>query len=191
MILLHTCCADCCLKAVHAIREQPGCDGLTVRPYFYNPNIHPQTEFTARQLALQQVCRENGLDPVVENWTPGEYFSVMRGLSGIDRADRSRRCPRCWALRLGRAFAYAVAHGYEGVATTMITSRYMDRARIVSLGNGLARVHGIRFIEYPTEACDIATKGFYKQNYCGCVWSLLERLTEKYMADGDTHPAAG
>jgi len=33
----------------------------------------------------------------------------------------------------------------------------------------------------PPQICShLKTKGFYKQNYCGCCYSLVERLEEKF-----------
>jgi hypothetical protein len=148
--------------------------------YYYNPNIHPQSEFTARQMALKKIAEEQHIPLVVANWTPDDYFGSIEHLSRDERFDRNIRCPHCWTLRLGKTFSYAKAHGFTHVSSTLITSSYMDKEKILVIAKRLEEETGIEFHVPKTIACDVKTKGFYKQNYCGCAYSLLERLNEKH-----------
>ena len=43
-LLLHTCCAPCSVACVATLREED----ITPTLFWYNPNIHPYTEYTAR-----------------------------------------------------------------------------------------------------------------------------------------------
>ena len=43
--LLHICCAPCANQPIEVLRG----DGLEVTGYWYNPNIHPFTEYRARR----------------------------------------------------------------------------------------------------------------------------------------------
>jgi predicted adenine nucleotide alpha hydrolase (AANH) superfamily ATPase len=152
-----------------------------ITAYFSNPNIHPQSEFTSRQMALKSVTDELQIPLLIDNWMPGTYFTAMESLDTAARKDKTVRCPKCWTLRLTNTIRYAAAHGYDAVSTTMLTSHYMNADTIERIGQGIANQHGISFIRPITTECEIKTKGFYKQNYCGCVYSLTERLEEKYL----------
>jgi predicted adenine nucleotide alpha hydrolase (AANH) superfamily ATPase len=43
-VLLHICCAPCSIYVLKTLHE----DGADVQGYFFNPNIHPYTEFKKR-----------------------------------------------------------------------------------------------------------------------------------------------
>jgi epoxyqueuosine reductase len=180
MLLLHTCCADCTLKFIESIHADKLMEKEEIHLYYYNPNIHPQSEFTARQMALKKIADGKHVKLIVENWTPDEYFKVQESLTQSERFDRKKRCPNCWRLRLAKVFAYAKDHGYTTVSSTIITSSYMDKNKITIIAEELEKKSGIQFYIPKHIECNIKTSGFYKQNYCGCVYSLLERLQEKH-----------
>lgn len=43
--LLHICCAPCANQCIDVLRT----DGYAVTGYWYNPNIHPFTEYRSRR----------------------------------------------------------------------------------------------------------------------------------------------
>jgi epoxyqueuosine reductase len=181
MMLLHVCCADCTLKFIESLKNIPEYRNTEIHLFYYNPNIHPQSEFTARQMALKKIAEENNLKLIVKNWTPDDYFSNIGDLNGVSRNDKKLRCPRCWQLRLSRTFQYAKENGFSEVSSTLVTSKYMDQDRVLEIANKLADKYEIKFIKPNVSSCDIKTSGFYKQNYCGCVYSLKEKLEEKHL----------
>jgi predicted adenine nucleotide alpha hydrolase (AANH) superfamily ATPase len=55
-ILLHICCGPCAAYPLDFLQGQ----GIRVRGFFYNPNIHPYREFKKRLVAVEQLAaREN------------------------------------------------------------------------------------------------------------------------------------
>jgi hypothetical protein len=72
-----------------------GCHG-----YFYNPNIHPYTEFTKRKEALEKYAAEIGMEMVFE---PGyDLEGFLRG-AAYNEADRCRACYSIgWTRRPGK-----------------------------------------------------------------------------------------
>ena len=44
-LLLHVCCAPCSVACIQQLREE----GLEPVAFWYNPNIHPFTEYRARR----------------------------------------------------------------------------------------------------------------------------------------------
>jgi predicted adenine nucleotide alpha hydrolase (AANH) superfamily ATPase len=183
-LLIHTCCADCALHLIDSFESGYIDSSDEVAFYFYNPNIHPQEEYYARLRALKLVFKDKPYKLIFPHWSPKEYFGEIRKLidRDMDVNDRKVRCPRCWTLRLGNTFKYAKENGYEAVTTTMLTSDYMDTERIVVIGNELAAKIGVDFLVPKNAKCDLKTKGFYKQNYCGCIYSLKARLEEKFLS---------
>lgn len=165
-MLIHTCCADCACKLIDQIEGQKSL-------FFYNPNIHPESEWKARKEAIKQVFDEKGVDLIFTNWTPKDYFKVVP--SPIDR------CRHCWRLRLAKTFEYALEHGFDEVSSTLFTSIYHDQKVLRQIALELSEKYGVG-VYFPQEIdhC-MKTSGFYKQNYCGCIFSLMEKYQEKYL----------
>jgi predicted adenine nucleotide alpha hydrolase (AANH) superfamily ATPase len=163
--LVHICCADCGLKLMDQIEGEKTL-------YFYNPNIHPESEWQARKNAIKQVFSDKPVELIFTNWTPKDYFEVVKSAKG--------RCRFCWRLRLEKTFVYAAAHGFNQVSSTLFTSLYHDQSVLRSIAKELSNKFGIG-VFFPDEVdhC-LKTAGFYKQNYCGCVHSLNEKYREKY-----------
>lgn len=184
-LLIHTCCADCLLHLIEGLKAAEKEVGV----YFYNPNIHPQSEYFARLFALKKVLMGKPYKLIVPHWRPSEYFQAVVIDPGSKRqtdpgSNRQIRCPKCWHLRLKSTFEYAKENNYQAVTTTMLTSSYLDKETIGRMGHNLANQYGVKFLVPERLECDLKTRGFYKQNYCGCIFSLNERFEEKYIIRG-------
>lgn len=170
-LLLHACCADCALKFL----ERAKSEDLEATIYYYNPNIHPRAEYAARLKAMQQVAAEKGVKIIVPDWKPKEYFEKI----GVD-SEKSNRCIKCWNLRLEATAKYAHDNGYNTFSSTLVTSEYQDQEKIEKIAVNMAKKYKIKFWKPKEMCCDLKTSGFYKQFFCGCVYSLEERYREKY-----------
>jgi epoxyqueuosine reductase len=185
-LLLHACCADCALKFLESAKN----DNLETTIYYYNPNIHPRAEYTARLKAMQQVAAENGIKIIIPDWKPREYFSGINpsplgklGASPFDKGDpvgKPNRCVKCWNLRLGATAKFAHDNNFEYFSSTLVTSDYQDQEKIEKIALDMAKKYKVKFWK-PKKMCgDLKTSGFYKQFFCGCVYSMKERYEEKY-----------
>ena len=47
--LMHICCAPCANRPIAALREE----GIELAGFWYNPNIHPYTEYRSRKTCLE------------------------------------------------------------------------------------------------------------------------------------------
>ncbi|MFA6007881.1 MAG: epoxyqueuosine reductase QueH [Candidatus Shapirobacteria bacterium] len=174
-VLLHACCADCALKFLQAIKADKSASSLTVCVYYYNPNIHPRAEYSARLKAMQQVCTENKVKMIIPDWRPVEYFQKIRG-----DLERPNRCIKCWNLRLEATAKYAKENNFEAFASTLVTSEYQDQDKIEKIALEKAKKYGVKFWQPKEVVKELKTSGFYKQFFCGCVYSMKERYEEKY-----------
>ena len=59
--LLHICCAPCANQPIEVLRR----DGLEVAGFWYNPNIHPFTEYRSRRNCLRDYAKVIEL-PLIE-----------------------------------------------------------------------------------------------------------------------------
>ena len=60
-ILLHSCCAPCANQCIEVLQG----DHFEVSAYWYNPNIHPFTEYRARRNTLREYCESIAV-PLIE-----------------------------------------------------------------------------------------------------------------------------
>jgi predicted adenine nucleotide alpha hydrolase (AANH) superfamily ATPase len=181
--LLHICCAPCAIYPVEAMREE----GHKVSGYFYNPNIHPYSEYLKRKSAVESFAGKTGLGVAYGDYDVESYLQniVYGEEAGSTARAKEVRCPACWWMRLVKAAAYAGENGFEAFTTTLLGSPYQDTAAIQSIGHEVAKNAGLKFIAADfakgfNEAHDRAkAEGIYCQNYCGCLFSEIERLDAK------------
>lgn len=172
-LLLHACCAPCSSAVVEKLAAD-----YVITIYFYNPNIHPQDEYLKRCNELQRWCRDVvGLRCIVADYQPAEWMQQIHGLE--QEPERGRRCNRCFRLRLQRTADYARTHQYDIFTTVLSISPHKRHKHINRLGEALAYRYGVKFYSanfkkqngYKRSVELSKEFGFYRQNYCGCVFS--------------------
>lgn len=176
-IVIHTCCADCLIHLIESLEEEKQISKYTeIFLLFYNPNIHPKTEYMERLNALKIVLKEKYTDwnmkLVVPDYKPQEYFESIVG--------KEKRCLGCWELRLSKTFEYAKEHDIQYISSTLLGSHYQDKITILEIAKQLEN-KDIHIVTPQSEHEHAINTGFYKQNYCGCCFSLNEKFFEKYV----------
>lgn len=170
-LLIHACCADCLLKMVESIKSEKRFEEIEV--YYYNPNIHPRSEYQSRLKAMQLMIKD--LKLIIPDWKPSEYFEVIKN------KEKGKRCIDCWKLRLEETAKFAKKNGFEAFSSTLLTSEYQNSEMIEQIGKEISKKYKIEFL-IPKNVCKkLETKGFYKQVFCGCCYSLMERFEEKFI----------
>lgn len=177
-ILIHTCCADCLLNAIHSLESRELINEESeITLYFYNPNIHPRSEYLERLEAIKKILpkikEKYNAKLVIPNYSPKEYMNEITKGS----MEFGVRCLKCWLIRLENSLKYAKENNIENITTTLLTSHYQERETIMNILNGLKKKYDINIVEID-ETCNQKHGGFYKQNYCGCCFSLSEKMLE-------------
>ena len=169
--LLHICCAPCANQCVDVLRT----DGFQVSGFWYNPNIHPFTEYRSRRNTLREYAAAIEL-PVIEK---NDY-----GLRPFVRAvaeDIEKRCVKCYEMRLFETAKQAKALGFDSFTSSLFISPYQNHELMREVAERAALENGVEFLyrdfrPYFKAGQEYArTQGFYMQKYCGCVFSEEER----------------
>jgi epoxyqueuosine reductase len=174
-VLLHICCAPCTIYPLKELRKE----GNEVTGFFYNPNIHPYTEFQKRLQTLENYAKIVFLPLTVEKGYDLEQF--LRGALDLGKD----RCLFCYRVRLERAFRQAVASEADAVTTTLLYSRYQRHEDIRSIGEELSQSHSLPFLYrdfrtgWNAGIQESKQLNMYRQNYCGCIFSERERFGGK------------
>ncbi|MFH0763536.1 MAG: epoxyqueuosine reductase QueH [Candidatus Omnitrophota bacterium] len=175
-VLLHICCAPCAIFPIEELKKE----GYRLAGFFYNPNIHPYSEYLKRKEEVEKYCRGTGVNATYADYDLGNYFQKI----SCDEESKNR-CPSCWRVRLEKTAGFAKDNGFEAFTTTLLGSPYQDHDAIRSIGEDIAKRLGLKFYykDFRTgfkSAHDLAKKkGIYCQNYCGCVFSEKERIDKK------------
>ena len=171
-LLLHTCCAPCLLHPLEVLRGK----GFDVTGLFYNPNIHPFSEYNNRRKAVEDYSKSVNIEVIYPEYKPEEFFQAVN-----KKEQNPGRCSVCWELRLKKTAESAKEKGFTHFTTTLLVSPYQDQELLKSIGNKVAKDSEVEF-HYEDfrsgfrKAHDEAkAKGIYCQRYCGCIYSEVER----------------
>lgn len=170
-VLLHICCGPCASYPVPSLREE----GLELTGYYFNPNIHPYTEWLKRKQSLEDYARAVDL-PVIydEKYNPRAYFQKIA-------FRESQRCLICYQMRLEQAAHIAKRGKFDYFSSTLLVSKHQQHDLIRELGEAISKKYGVPFLyrdfrEGFKQTGEISrAMGLYRQQYCGCLYSEVER----------------
>ena len=173
--LLHVCCAPCANQCVASLRDEK----IDVYGFWYNPNIHPFTEYRARRNCLRSYAEDVQLPLIEQN----DY--ALRPFVRAVAEDIGNRCGKCYEIRLFEAAKQAKEGGFDSFTSSLFISPYQNHDLMVEIAQKAAAAYGVEFLyrdfrplfkagqEYARE------HDFYMQKYCGCVFSEEERYLKR------------
>ena len=170
-VLLHICCAPCANRPLALLQEQ----GHTVTGFWYNPNIHPFTEYRSRRNTVREYLGEIGV-PLLEQNDYG-----LRPFVRDVAEDIAHRCVKCYEMRLFQTAKTAKEQGFDAFTSSLFISPYQNHTMMMDVAQRAAEEYGVEFLYEDfrplfREGQDFAREhGFYMQKYCGCVFSEEER----------------
>lgn len=169
--LLHICCAPCANMCIDTLRA----DGFAVTGFWYNPNIHPFTEYRSRRNCLREYAQTIDLQMIERN----DYG--LRPFVREVASDIEHRCVKCYEMRLYAAAQTAAENGFDSFTSSLFISPYQKHDLMREVAERAADEYGVQFLyrdfrPYFKEGQARARElGFYMQKYCGCVFSEEER----------------
>ena len=169
--LLHICCAPCANMPIEVLRG----DGFGVTGYWYNPNIHPFTEYRERRNCLRAYAQTIEL-PLLERDDYG-----LRPFVREVADDIAGRCVKCYEKRLFDTAKKAAEGGFDSFTSSLFISPYQNHELMREVAERAAAEYGVAFLyrdfrPYFREGQERArTLEMYIQKYCGCVFSEQER----------------
>ncbi len=179
-LLLHSCCAPCSSYVLEALTA-----AFDIDIFYYNPNIQPREEFDRRVEELNRLVaampHENVLRIIVGDWDAEAFLAMCKGLEDVPEG--GERCERCFRMRLGASAKLARERGSDWFTTTLTISPLKDAQLLNAIGMELGEQFGVRWLPSDFKkkngykrSCELsALYGLYRQDYCGCIFSKLER----------------
>ena len=181
-LLLHSCCAPCSSYCLEYLSEY-----FLITVFYYNPNIEGE-EFERRyaeQVRLVSELRTRYPVHVVKgNHDTRVYYDHIAGHEGDPEG--GERCRLCFELRLEEAAAYARDNGFDYFTTTLSISPLKDSQLLNAIGGLMSEKYGVKYLfsdfkkrgGYQRSIELSKEHSLYRQDYCGCVFSVRDRLPE-------------
>ncbi len=179
-LLLHSCCAPCSSYVLEYLSEY-----FKITVLYYNPNIYPQEEYACRVLEQQQFLRKFPLKYetafIEGDYDTGRFYQMAKGRE--DLPEGGERCFACYEMRLREAAGYARRLGMDYFTTTLSISPLKDAQKLNDIGGRLAGEYGVKYLYsdfkknngYLRSIQLSKEYGMYRQDYCGCVFSMRSR----------------
>lgn len=172
---MHVCCGPCTMYPLKALRDE----GIEVRGYFFNPNIHPYREFKRRIGGLVALADEKKFAVEIDR-----RYGLTKYLRRVVHHEE-KRCSICYDMRLEPTAKKAAEEGMDAFTTTLLYSKYQNHALLKEKCRQLSEKYTIDFLyrdfrEGWQEGIDESIAlDIYRQPYCGCIYSEQERYDKK------------
>lgn len=178
-LLLHSCCAPCSSAILEFLQNY-----FDITVYFYNPNITFEEEYYKRLNEQREYHEKRGysIKVIGGNYNPKEdFFKQVKGLE--DRKEGGERCFKCYTLRMEATAQKAKELGFDYFSTVLSISPLKNAQWINEIGEKLSEKYGIKFLNGDFKkknrylrSTEISREyELYRQDYCGCVFSKIER----------------
>ena len=178
-LLLHSCCAPCSSYVISYLSNY-----MDITVFYYNPNITEREEYMKRAKEQQRLISEMPTAHKVSflegNYDDSCFFEAVKGYE--DCREGGDRCKICYRLRLEETAKVAKLNGFDYFSTTLTISPLKNALAINEIGNDLAEKYSVKWLpsdfkknEGYKRSIELSRQySLYRQNYCGCVFSLRD-----------------
>ena len=162
----------------------------TLVGFFYDPNIHPYSEYKLRLLDVKRSCKMLGIELIEGDYDVDNWLKAVRGFE--HEPEKGERCAICFDRRFEITAEKTAIMGQETFTSTLLTSPKKSLQQLKTAGDALAKRFNVSFIapDYRkasgTQEQNIMAKedALYRQDYCGCIYALnIQRDSQKRLAD--------
>ncbi len=173
-VLCHACCAVCSAYPLQKIIS----DDYEPVLYFYNPNIYPKAEYERRLEELKKYCEKYNYNLIIDEDDEVVWQNFIKGYE--NEPEKGKRCKKCFEIRLDKTAQKAKELGVNKISTTLTVSPHKSSEMIFTVLSALKTKYCIEYLEFDFKKEDGFLKSmqtakdenFYRQNYCGCRYSL-------------------
>ena len=183
-LLLHVCCAPCSSYVLEYLSKY-----FKITILYYNPNISPFKEYQKRKQEVKRLLQEfkpqNPISFLDCDYDFEKFKTISKGLE--KEKEGGTRCIACYYLRMEKAAIYAKQLHFDYFTTTLSISPYKNAQKLNELGEKLALKYSISYLYADFKkkngykrSIELSKQyNLYRQDYCGCIYSKLER--EEYV----------
>ncbi len=187
-MLVHICCSvDSHFFLQQIQKDYPN---ETIIGFFYDPNIHPYSEYILRLEDVKYSCNKLGIELIEGEYDFETWLDAVKGLE--NEPEKGDRCTVCFDKRLTTTLKKAISLKHNSFTTTLLMSPLKSQEKLQLIGETLANQNNIEFIfkDYRSgqgmhiQAKEVKDNKIYRQNYCGCMYALnMQRDSQDKLCD--------
>jgi len=179
VLLLHSCCAPCSSYVLEYLSQY-----FAITVLYYNPNIYPDEEYAHRvreqEAFIRRFPARHPIQFAEGAFDKERFYETVKGTE--ECPEGGERCFRCYELRLREAARLAREMGADYFCTTLSISPLKNAEKLNEIGERLAVEYGVTYLPsdfkkkngYKRSVELSREYGMYRQDYCGCVFSMRE-----------------
>lgn len=175
-MLVHICCSVDSHYFLQRVQEEYPEEKLV--GFFYDPNIHPYSEYRLRYLDVEYSCKKLGIELLEGAYDLENWLRLTKGLEA--EPEKGDRCTVCFDNRLEVSVKKALELNHDKFTTTLLISPKKSQDKLEIIGNKLASKYDIEFVfkDYRSgngvelQGKEVKKNKLYRQNYCGCMFAL-------------------
>ena len=179
-LLLHSCCAPCSSYLLEYLSQY-----FEITVFYYNPNIYPESEYTKRiweqQKLIDDLPAKHPISFMAGPYDKERFYEMASGLEHVKEG--GARCMKCYELRLREAAKIAKNAGFDYFTTTLSISPLKKAERLNEIGQRLGEEYEVEYLlsdfkkknGYKRSIELSKIYGLYRQDYCGCEFSMENR----------------
>ena len=176
-LLLHSCCGPCSTYVLEYLSQY-----FNITVFYYNPNIYPPEEFEKRTVEqkklIEKMFSDNSVGFVEGQYDDDRFYETVKGLEYVPEG--GERCFKCYRLRLEETAKKAQEGDFEYFTTTLSISPHKNAQKLNEIGEAVAKEYGLKYLlsdfkkkDGYKRSCELSAQyEIYRQDYCGCVFSV-------------------
>lgn len=183
-LLMHACCAPCSSACLERLGNY-----FDISILYYNPNITDKDEYLKRVEEIKKFISgfktKYPIKLIEGRYDPKEFFEIAKGLE--DEPERGKRCFKCYKLRLEETAKVASEKEFDYFCTTLTLSPYKNATWLNEIGEELNNNYNSTYLYSDFKkkngykrSIELSKEfDLYRQDYCGCVYSLRDELKRR------------
>jgi len=188
-MLIHICCS----VDSHYFLSQISKDFPNTKliGYFYNPNIHPFSEYELRLLDVRRSCNMLDIELIEGEYNIDGWLNATKGYE--DEPEKGKRCSVCFEYRFVNSAKKAQELGESRFTSTLLTSPKKSLQQLTISAEIEGAKYGVEFVSVDyrkgggtQKQMKLARKDkLYHQNYCGCLYALDKQREQQSINSKD------
>ena len=192
-MLVHICCSVDSHFFLQKLQQSYPKERLV--GFFYDPNIHPFSEYELRLLDVKRSCAKLGITLHEGVYNYEGWIEAVRGLER--EPEKGKRCHVCFDNRLEATAQKALELGEKVITTTLLTSPKKSLEQLEKALRAIADQYQLEIVAPDFRKAGGTQEQFalakeamlYHQDYCGCIFALsVQREQQQRWADELSSP---
>jgi len=183
-VLVHICCSVDSHFFIEKLQHEYPDEKLV--GFFYDPNIHPYSEYRLRLLDVMRSCKKLGIELIEGPYDYENWINAVRGLE--KEPEKGARCEVCFDKRFEVSAHKALELGERSMTTTLLVSPKKSQEQLIRSGEAFYTSHGVEFIAFDyrknggtnDQSRVSKEEQLYRQDYCGCLYGLTMQRDQQH-----------